>query len=93
MVGAAIRYPASYKQLIGAGYAEAQIPLGIKRPGDPPSPLEEELEEDTSSPETPDALEVLDDVEISSKSSMSSIDLPNLADLPNLVELLRQLLV
>ncbi len=26
MVGAAMRYPASYRQLMGAGYAEAQIP-------------------------------------------------------------------
>ncbi len=37
------------------------------------------MEEDTSSPETPDALEVTEDVELFSVSSFSS---PSLSDLP-----------
>ena len=46
---------------------------------------EEDLVEDTSSPETPDALEVTEDVELfsaSSASSPSSTNIPTLGDLP-----------
>ena len=61
MVGAALRFPASYKQLIGANYADSQIPAWIARPGGslpPEEPPEATLDadEDLEAPQAPSHL-------------------------------------
>ena len=85
MVGAAIRYQASYKQLIGVNYAESQIPAWIARP-DWRLPPEEPPEADEAAEAPAAAPEELKDLEELPSSSGTFKDLPTLADLKVPVE-------
>jgi len=67
MVEAAIRYPASHKQLMGAGYAESQIPVWIARPDGNSSPEEK----------PPEAAEAAVELEAPAPAG-TSVDLPHL---------------
>ncbi len=83
MVGAAMRYPASYKQLMGAGYAEAQIPAWINRP-DSHLPPEEPPD---AALDAGEGLQVpVPDLQVPEGAVEVPVELPTLADLEVTVE-------